>query len=177
MGSIEKHLETGECFVVRCPLVPHPTINREHAHVKNELVCVFNNLFAVVRRRSGVGVHNSVINLPPENLNWVGGGIQLTETLVMCEPVRISNNGVRCVRVGEQIQHTEYAVAQVWRVEDMDKVFFGGAYKLLSEGAVHILEGVECNFRCVVRILEGCCFRSGGAYRDDGLCSGIGLSH
>ena len=57
-GGDEKHLDMGEIFVARRPLVPLLTIIREHACVKNDLVGVFNYMFAKVRSGSGTGVRD-----------------------------------------------------------------------------------------------------------------------
>ena len=64
-----------ERFFDRHPLVPLPTINCKHARVENDLVRIFKNLLGGVGRGAGVSVHNCVIDLMPDNLDGVDGGV------------------------------------------------------------------------------------------------------
>ena len=75
----------------RRPLVPLPEISRKYFHVENELVRIVNTLLGGVGCVSGVSIHDCVINMTTYNLNGVGGGVCLAETLVVCEPVRVSD--------------------------------------------------------------------------------------
>ena len=75
--------------------------------------------------------------------------------LSFCEQVRVGNDGVRHVQVGDHIQRAGSNVTQVWPVEDMDRFFFDGAQKLLTEGEVHVLKHVERDCCCIVSVLEG----------------------
>ena len=58
-------------------------------------------------------------------------------------------------------------------MKDTGIVAFDRAQKLLIEVLVHVKKHVERNCDRIVRVSEGCCFGSGGAYRDDGCRSGI----
>ena len=108
----------GECFVVRRPLVPLPTIYRENTRVENKLISVVNALLRGVGRGAGVSVRNCVIDLPPENLDRVGRGICLAEVLVVCDPVGFGDDDVGLVQVGEQIHRARSAIPSVWPVFD-----------------------------------------------------------
>ena len=150
MGRGEKYLEIGERFFDRRPLFLLPIISREHACVKNELVVVINHMFVGIRQGSLIGVRYCVVDLPQDNLDGVGGSIRLVEVLVVSEPVRVRNHGIRLIQVGDQIQRTGSAVSQVLPVQYTKEVVFDGAQKLLEEGVVHVLEVFERNCRRVV---------------------------
>ena len=76
--------------------------------------------------------------------------------------------------MGEQIQCTGSAIPAVRLVLDLQEGVFDGAKMLLAKGAVKVVEGVERQRRCVVRVADGRCFGSGRACRDDGRWAGIG---
>ena len=118
MGGHKKHLDMGEIFVVRRPLVPFPTICHENARVEDELVGVVHDLLVVIGSGAGVGVRDCVINLPPGNLDGDGGCVCLVEALVVHEPVSIRDHGVGLVQVGEQIQCTGSTIPAVRLVLD-----------------------------------------------------------
>ena len=94
--------------------------------------------------------------MPPDKLNEVNGGVRLSEELVVCKPVRVDDDVVRRVQVGDHIQRAGYSVILVWNVEDTDGVVFDNTQKLLKEGAVHVLNHVERDCCRVVSVLEGC---------------------
>ena len=167
----------GEGCIACHPLVSLPKIRRENACAENELVCVVNELLAWVRRGAGVGIFNCVVDLPPDDLDGVSGGVILAEMIVVCNPVGVCDDHIRRINVGEHIQSSGSAVSQVQPVEDTDEVFLDGAQKLLAEGAVHVLEHVEGNRCCVVGISYARRFQSGGACRDAGRWSIIGWVH
>ena len=64
VGSREKHLEMGERFFVRRPLVLFLTICRENARVEDNLVGVVHDLLVGIFSGAGIGVSDCVINLP-----------------------------------------------------------------------------------------------------------------
>ena len=93
----------GEYFVSRRPLVPLPRISRKNACVEYELIRIVHILIGRVGRGIGVGVCNCIIDMTPDDLNGVSGGICLTEALVVLEPVRVGDHGVGIIDVGKQI--------------------------------------------------------------------------
>ena len=127
MGGHEKHLDMGERFVVRRPLVQLPTIFRENTRVEDELVGVVHNFLVGIWSGSGVGVRNCVINMPPEDLDGDGGCVCLAEVLVVCEPFGVRYHGVGLLQVGEQIQCTGSAIPSVRLVLDPYEGVLDGA--------------------------------------------------
>ena len=97
MGGGEKHFGVGGRFSAQRPLVPLPTISRKYSRVEHKLVGVIYHLLAGVWFRPGVGVHNCVVDLTPEDLNGVGRGVCLLEALVVCDPVRIGDDSIHCI--------------------------------------------------------------------------------
>ena len=164
----------GERFSVRRLIVPLLTISRKNTRVENELICVVNDLLGGLGRGASVGVCNCVIDLPSDNLDGVGGGVCLTEALVVREPVGVGYDSLGLVQLFEKIQAPGSALPLVWPVFDPHKVVLDGAQKLLNKGAVYVLKGVERQCGRVVSVADGRCFRSSGACRYDGRCSGIG---
>ena len=158
----------GDSFVARRPLVPLPTICRENTSVENELICIVNYLLGGVGRGSGVGVREFVINLLPDNLDVVGGGVCLAEALVLREPVGVGYDIVDLIQVGEQIQRAGFAILSVWPVFDPHKVVLNSAQKFLTKGEVYVTKGVERQLGRVVSVADGRCFGSVGAFRDNG---------
>ena len=63
--------------------------------------------------------------------------------------------------MGEQIQCTGSAIPAVRLVLDPQEGVFDGAEKLLANGTVVVVEGVERQRRHVVRVADGRCFVSG----------------
>ena len=102
-----------ERFPDHCPLVPLPTISRKNVCVENELICIVNHLLGGVDRGAGIGVCDCVIDLPPDNLYGVCGGIFLVEALAVCDPVGVGDEGVGLVEVGDQIQCAGSAISLV----------------------------------------------------------------
>ena len=86
MGGGGKHIEMGERFFSRRPLVPLPTIIRENACVEHKLVGVVHDLLGQVGCGSCAGVCNGVIDMTPRDLDGFGGGVCLAEALVVREP-------------------------------------------------------------------------------------------
>ena len=173
----QKHFQMGEIFVTHRPLAPLSTIYLKNASVEYELVDIFNKLLGVVGRGSGVGIRNCVVDLPPDYLNGVGGGIRLAEPLVIRKTVRICDEHVCCAEVGKHIKCGGSTVSNVRPVEDTNEFVLGGAHKLLAEGAVHILKHVEGDRCRAVCVSDGRCLRSGGVCRDYGRCARIGWGH
>ena len=97
LGGGKKHFDMGECFFARCLLVPLLTIRREYIYVEHELKGVINHLIAGVWPQPGVGVHNYLVDMNPEDLYGVGGGVCLSKMLVICEQVHIGDDGVHRV--------------------------------------------------------------------------------
>ena len=52
-------------------------------------------------------MRNCVVYLPLDNLDGVCGSVCLSEVLVVRNPVRIGDEGIRRVQVGEQIQRMD----------------------------------------------------------------------
>ena len=148
-------------------LVPLPTISSENACVEHNLVGVVHNFLGRVGCVSGVGVCNDVINLTPDNLNGVGGGVCLSEALVFCEPVCVGDGDVGLVEAGKQIQRAGSAIPLVRPVFYRHKVVLDVAQKLLPKGTVNVPKYVESKRGRVVSVEDELCFRSGGACRDD----------
>ena len=83
VGSGKKHFDMGEHFDARRPLVPLPTIIREHFCVKQELAGVIDPLLALVRHVPGIGVRDCIVDMPPDYIDGVGRGVRLAEALVV----------------------------------------------------------------------------------------------
>ena len=164
----------GERFVDRRLLVPLPTVNHENSRVENEVVCIVCHLLGGVGSGYGVGICDCVIDLTPDDLDWVSGGVCLVEALFVGKTVRVRNHDVCRIQVGKQIQRDKSDVPLARPVFDTDKVVLSDAQKFSPEGAVHVLKHAERKHCCIVCVSEGRCFRSGGAFRDDGCCSRIG---
>ena len=163
----------GEHFVILRPLVPLPTIYCKNTCVENELIQVVHDLLRRVGRGAGIGVRNCIINLLPDNLNGVGGGVCLVEALVVREPVGVGDDGVGLVQVVEHIQSDGSTIPSMWPVFDPHEVFLDIAQKLMTKGAVYVSKGVERQHGRVTNVADGRCFRSGDAFQDDGRCSKI----
>ena len=132
----------GEHFSDRRPLVPLPKISYKNARVENELVCIVDHLLGGVGCGTGFVVCNNVIDLLPDNLNGVGGGVCLAEALFVGKPVCVCNHGVCLIQVGNKIQRARSSVTSVRPVFDTDKVVINGAHNLFPEGAVHVMKHV-----------------------------------
>ena len=104
-------------MTIHRPLIPLPTISREYAHVKNELVGIICHLLAGVQSRSGVGVRYGVVDFSPGDLDQDRRRVWLAETLVVLDPVGVRDDSVRCVKLGQKIQRAESAVPAVRLVE------------------------------------------------------------
>ena len=104
----------------------------QNACVENELVGIFNYLIVVVGHEDSFRVRDYVINMPPDNLDRVGGNVHLMELLFICEPFGIFDYRLDLIEVGGQIQISGYAVAKVRPVEDTGEVVLNGGHKLLA---------------------------------------------
>ena len=113
VGGGEKHFDMGERFVSIRSLVPLPTISSENTCVEHKLVGVVHYLLWRVGCGAGVGVCDSVIDLMPDNLDGVDGGVCLAEALVVCKPVYVGDDSVGLVELGKQIQRNESAIPSV----------------------------------------------------------------
>ena len=127
VGGREKHLEMGERFVIRRPLVPFPTICRKNARVEDELVGVVHDLLVGIGSGAGVDIRDRIINLPLGDLNGGSGCVCLAEELVVCKTVGVRDHGVGLVQVGEQIQCTGSAIPAVRLLLDQNKGVLNGA--------------------------------------------------
>ena len=107
-----------------------------------------NDFLGGVRRGSGVSVRNCVIDMPPDDLNGIGGGVCLAEALVVCKPVGVGDDSVGLVQVGEQIRRAGSAIPSVWHVFYPHKVVLDGSQKLLMKGAVYVPKVVERFCEC-----------------------------
>ena len=143
MGGGKKQFKMRKCFVIFCPLVPLPTISSKNALVENQLVGVVHNLLGQVGCGAGVRICGRVIDLTPDDLNGVIGGVYLAEVLVVCEPVCIGDDGVGLVEVGKQIHRAGSAISLVRFLFYPHKVVLNGAQHFFPKGAVYVLIGVE----------------------------------
>ena len=134
--GVERNFDMGESFVSRRPLVPLPKISSKNDRVENQLVGVVHNLLGQVGCGAGVSICDGVIDLTPDNLNGVGGGVCLAKALVVCEPVCIGDDGVGLVDVGKQIQRAGSAIPLVRFVFYPHKVVLDGDHQLIPKGAV-----------------------------------------
>ena len=167
----------GEIFVSPRPLVPIPKISSKNACVKHKLVGIIHNLIEQVGCGVSVGVCNGVIDMTPDNLDGVGGGICLVEMLVVCEPVCIGDDIVGLVEVGKQIQSAGSVIPSVRPVFYPYKIVLKGAQKLLLKGAVYVPKCVESKCCRVMNVAYGHYFKSGGACQYYKRRSGIGREH
>ena len=177
VGGGEKHSEMGEYFFSRRPLVLFPEISRKNACVEHKLVVVVHNFLGKLGCGSGVGICYGVINLTPDDLGGVGGGVCLAEALVIRNPVCIGYDGVGLVELDKQIQRDGSAIPSVRPVFYPYKVVLNSAQKLLPNGAVYVPNFFESKRRCVVSVADGLCFGSGGACQDYRRRSVIGRWH
>ena len=106
----------GSVFYAHRPLVPLPKISHELACVKKEVVDVINHLLDGVWHGPGVVIRDCVVDLPPDDLGGVGGGVPLADALVVCKIFSVDYDVVYYVQVGEQIQRDGSSVTQVWTV-------------------------------------------------------------
>ena len=103
----------GELFFSRRLLVSLPKISSENACVEHKLVGVVHNLLGQVGCGAGVGTCNGAIDMTPDNIDGVGGGICLAEALVIREPLCVGDDGIYLIEVGKQIQRAGSAIPSV----------------------------------------------------------------
>ena len=103
MGGGKKHFEMGDSFVGRLPLVPLPKVSSENSGVEDKLVSVVHDFLGRIGCGSGIGICNSVIDMTPDNLDGISGGVCLAEALVVQDPVCVGDDGIGLVEVGKQI--------------------------------------------------------------------------
>ena len=82
-GRRRKTLLYGGVFFNLHPLVPITKIIHGHALAENELVRIVEDLLGGVGRGASVSVHKYIIDLTPDDLDGVGGGVCLAEALVV----------------------------------------------------------------------------------------------
>ena len=151
----QKKLYIGERFVDCRQLVPLPTISCKNACVENELVRIIDYLFGGVRRGASVSIRDCVIDLMPDNINGVGGGVCLAELIVVRETFSIGDNGVGFVEVGEKIHLAGSAIPSVRPVFYPHKVVLNSAQKFLTKGAVYVSKGVEQKHGRIIIVVDG----------------------
>ena len=114
--GVERNFDMGESFVSRRPIVPLPTTISGNACVEHKLVGVVHNLLGRLGCRASVNVCDGIINMTPDDLNGVGGGVCLVEVLVVYKPVCVGDDIVGLVEVGKQIQRSGSAIPSAWPV-------------------------------------------------------------
>ena len=130
-------------------------------------------MIAGVRRRSGVGVRHGVVDLSPGDLDWDRRRVCLEETLVVLEPFGVGYDGVRRIKVGQQIQRAGSAVPAVRLVGHSKERVVDSAKKLLAERAVNVRESVKGERCRVVGVPNRRCFRAGRAGQDERIFASI----